>query len=410
MRTGFFFFIGLCLLSGSPARGGELLPLAGDGVQDDTAAIQQRIDSGDTLVYLPPPKRHYLISRTLRIGSNTELKLDRNSVIRLAPKSDCPMIENRSYRNGADSRIALTGGVWDMANLDQSPNPGAYWWYRPPRRCPYPPRHEYGYFMGMAMRFANVTNMSVSGVTIRNPTTYGMAFCKVSYFRIDDITFDYKTVNPFEANLDGVHLDGNCHFGRISNLFGMCFDDMVALNADDIACAQEVGPISDITVDGLYAGYCHSAVRLLSAPHDVRRVVIRNVHGAFFCYAVGLTHYFEKKPRGTFDEIVVEDVFMTKAFSPKSIGVMGRAEYNPIYIEGPVDVGSLVISRFFRDEKAIAVPTIGLDAKATVSNLVIRDSKLVSHLAEPVRFLDLRGRVGELKIENLQLGENCARE
>ena len=62
-----------------------LPPLVGDGVADDTAAIQARLDSGAPCVYLPPPKRHYRISKTLRIGSGTELRLDRFSVVRLAP-------------------------------------------------------------------------------------------------------------------------------------------------------------------------------------------------------------------------------------------------------------------------------------------------------------------------------------
>ena len=51
--------------------------------------------------------------------------------------------------------------------------------------------------------------------------------------RVDDLTFDYTTCNPIFLNMDGVHLDGWCHHGKISNLRGMCFDDMVALNAAD---------------------------------------------------------------------------------------------------------------------------------------------------------------------------------
>jgi len=60
-------------------------PLVGDGVADDTAAIQARLDSGMSCVYLPPPAKHYLISKTLKIGSSQELRLDRFSVVRLAP-------------------------------------------------------------------------------------------------------------------------------------------------------------------------------------------------------------------------------------------------------------------------------------------------------------------------------------
>ena len=222
-------------------KGGELVfemddglpPLAGDGVTDDTAAIQARLDAGLPCVYLPPPAKHYRISKTLRIGSDTELRLDRFTEIRLAPGSDCPMIENRGYVGGRDRRIALTGGVWDMANLDQSPNPQQLRHCTPPRAGGLPPRHENGFFFGMAMRFSHVEGMTVRGLTIRNPTSYGLAFCRTSYFLVDDLTFDYTTCNPIFLNMDGVHLDGWCHHGKISNLRGMCFDDMVALNAAD---------------------------------------------------------------------------------------------------------------------------------------------------------------------------------
>lgn len=386
-----------------------LPPLAGDGVTDDTAAIQARLDAGSPLVYLPPPRKCYLISKSLKIGSDTELRLDRFTVIRLAPKSDCPLIENKSYRSGKDVRIALTGGIWDMANVDQSPNPQAYWWYKPRRPNRLPKRHEYSFFWGMAMRFSNVENITVKGVTVRNPTTYGMAFCKMSNFLIDDITFDYTTSNPFEGNMDGVHLDGHCHHGRISNLRGTCFDDMVALNANDGACSQEEGPITDVAIDGLYAGYCHSAVRLLSAPAEVKRVTIRNVYGEFFVYAVGLTHYFPEKPRGTFDDIVIEDVFMTKSYAPESFGRLSRVDYNPIFIEGPVSVGTLTVSRFVREERNLPTPTLFVDPKATVSHLIVRDVKMRNHLREPIRFYDVKGRIGRLTEENLDLGGNCTR-
>ena len=288
-----WFLVGAAHLASG--EGVALPPLAGDGVADDTAAIQSRLDSGASCVYLPPPPKCYLISKTLKIGSDQELRLDRYSVIRLAPKSDCPMIENCGYVGGSDKRIAITGGIWDMANLDQSPNPQQYGRLKPPKPSPMPPQHENDFFFGMAMRFSSVEGMSVRGVTVRNPTSYGMAFCKTSYFLVDDVSFDYTTWNPIPLNLDGVHFDGHCHHGKISNLRGTCFDDLVALNANDGQCAQEQGPITDVDIDGVYADYCHSAVRLLSTGAELKRVTIRNVHGNFYTYAVGLTHFFPKR-------------------------------------------------------------------------------------------------------------------
>lgn len=371
----------------------------GDGVADDTEAIQSLLDGGGSCIYLPPPAKFYKISRTLKIGSNQELRLDRYSLIRLAPNSDCPMIENRAYAGGKDRCIALTGGVWDMANLDQSPNPQQYRRLNPPRPSPMPVNHENDFFFGMAMRFSNVEGMTVRGVTVRNPTTYGMAFCKISYFLVDDVSFDYTTWNPIPLNLDGVHFDGYCHHGKISNLRGTCFDDLVALNANDGQCAQEEGPIEDVDIDGLYADYCHSAVRLLSAGAGLRRVTIRNVHGNFYAYAIGLTH-FPGRPRGRFDDIVVSDVFAAKALSPEGIGVNSRTNFPPVLVEKQVDVGSLTIRNLSRDEKRIAVATIRVDEDSTVDRLTVRDCKVVNRMDMPMSFFDIRGRVKSATVEN----------
>jgi hypothetical protein len=229
---------------------------------------------------------------------------------------------------------------------------------------------------------------------------YGIAFCKTSYFYIDDVSFDYTTWNPLRLNLDGVHFDGHCHHGKISNLRGTCYDDLVALNANDVQCAQEEGPISDVDIDGIYAEYCHSAVRLLSAGADIKRVTIRNVHGGFYTYAVGLTHYFPKNPRGHFDDIVISDVFASKVYSPEDIGVNSRTNYPPIWVQGPLDVGSLAIRNLSRDEKNIDVASIRIDEPARVKRLTIRDCKVINRMDKPLPFLDVRGKVETATVEN----------
>ncbi len=71
--------------------------LYGDGIHDDTAGIQALLDAGTSAVYLPPPPKHYLISRTLIIHSGQTLRLDPFTVIRLAPRS----------RNDVDQTLAV---------------------------------------------------------------------------------------------------------------------------------------------------------------------------------------------------------------------------------------------------------------------------------------------------------------
>ena len=383
-----------------------LPPLVGDGVHDDTEAIQARLDSGAACVYLPPPKDHYVISRTLKIGSEQELRLDRFTRIRLAPQSNCPMLENRTYRAGTGTNVfvAVTGGIWDMDNQNQRGN----FMQDPELAKSAPTKFDPDFFFGMSMRFCHVDHLTVRGVTVRNPVNYGIEFGHVSYVTADDVTFDYRQGNPTLLNMDGLHFDGFCHHLRITNLRGTCYDDMIALNANDGTCSPEEGPISDVDIDGLYCDYCHSAVRLLSADAPVSRVTIRNVHGNFYVSAVWLTHHFWDRPApGRFDDIVISDIFAAKAIPPPDVDGPWRRSLPLIYVEGVANIGSLVMERIFRDERTLTAPTFGIDRREThVDSLVIRDCRMTNRLGGPIGFFDNKGTVDSLVNEgNTFVGE-----
>ena len=381
------------------ALAGGLPPLTGDGVADDTAAIQARIDTGAGCVYLPPPPKEYVISRTLLLGSGQELRLDRFTRVRLAPKSNCFMLANRNRETG-DRRIALTGGIWDFDNVNQSPNPQQAHKCSPPVVVNRPERHDPKFYLGILMSFKCVNDLQIRHVTFRNPCTYSCQLASVSNFRVDDITFDFDRWNPIRLNMDGIHLDGDCHHGRITDLNGTCFDDLVAINANDGICSPKEAPITDVEIDGVHAGYCHSAVRILSAGAEVRRVAVRNVFGSFYTYAVGLTHYFPKKPRGTFEDILIENVFAAKALSPEDIGVRSRANFPLVWVEGPVDVGNLSVRNFRREEKTVPVASIRIDPAATVRRLTVRDCRMDNRLDQEIPFVERLGKVDNLMCEN----------
>ena len=382
------------------ARASKANPaLHGDGVTDDTDAIQTMLDARTSCVYLPPPRNFYLISRALELESGQTLRLDPGTRVKLAPKSDCHMLVNRNWRTG-DRDIAVIGGVWDLDNASQSPNPHQGRHCKPPRKIALPKAFQRDFFRGEIFCFDKVEDLTVRDVMFRNPTTYSLQMTRTSYFVIDGVTFDFDSWNPIPLNMDGVHCDGGCHHGKISNLRGTCFDDLVALNANDGICAAYEGEIADIDIDGIYADYCHSAVRLLSAGADLKRVTIRNVHGNFYTYAVGLTHYFPEKPRGWFDDIVISDVFAAKAFAPEGIGANSRTNYPPIWVEGPVDVGSLSVRNLSRDERNIPVASIRVDKVATVKHLIVRDCKMINRLDKPIPFFDVRGRVDRTTAED----------
>lgn len=395
---------------------GELPPLHGDGVADDTDAIQAQLDSGISVVELPPPAKHYLISRTLTIGSNQELRLGRFTEVRLAPGSNCHMIRNRHYLEGSDRHVALVGGIWNFDNENQFPNP---WLLREDAVAnPYstikalPPKSEWpeisrkgslGYD-GMAMRFQNIKDFTMRDVTIRNPATFAFCAARLAYFVIDGVEFDFDHYNPRRANMDGIHLDGGCHHGKISNLRGACFDDLLALNSNDNGhSAGEGEPITDIDIDGIYSEDCHSAVRLLSTKGLVKRINVRNIHGTFYRYAVGITHFFDTDTRGAFDAISISDCHVSKIVHPKDIGYDMR-RMPVVFVDWKLDIGSLSICNLTREETQSAVePTIAIYPETKISRLIVRDCQQVNRTTSPMEFIRNAGEVVRFIHENTRL-------
>ena len=399
----------------------------GDGIHDDTAAIQALLDTGASLVELPAPKVSYIISRTLLIGDGQELRLGRFTPVRLADGSNCPMLANRDP-GGGNRHVAVSGGVWDMNNRGHRHNLSALCAMDKARRRSWlderqeetqeavvrwpEGRYSPDYFYGVCFRFHNVEDFVLRGVTIRNPTTYGIQLWKVRGFLVDDIEFDYRWGNPAKANMDGLHLDGFCRNGKISNLRGICFDDFVALNATDGLDSPGHGPIEDIDIDGIYCDYCHSAARLLSRSHAdaIRRVTIRNAHGRYYSYGVGLTYFHRKvAERGLMDRISVIDCGLAKAGEPADCWLFD--DFGVIEVEAGIDIGSLDIVRLSRDEDMRhEVDTIRVREGATISRLVLRDCEQINRTDCPMRFLHNRGEIGELVHENTRLvsapGEN----
>jgi len=371
---------------------------AGDGLSDDTACIQSLLDAGKSAVYLPPPPAHYVISRPLRIHSNQQLVLDRFTVIRLAPKSDCLMITNGDHEKGNEN-IAVVGGIWDMDNLRQSPNPiEPLLGENPPR--PYDPDR----YLGICMRFLNVQHFTMRSLTFRNPVTFCTQFARMTHFTVDDILFDFTTWNPIRANMDGIHLDGHCRFGRITNLKGATNDDLVAINADDNENESPcLGPIEDISIDGLYAEGCHSAVRILSSGSPVRRINISNVYGTYYAYVVGITQYFRRRGTvGCFDQISLRDFFCAKAPYPsdESRNVPRVSPF--VFCEGSTRTGSLTIENLHRDERSIAAPCIIIERGASVDCLTVNNLTCRNATGVDLPILSNRGTIGRLVVGNLQ--------
>ncbi|PKM62463.1 MAG: hypothetical protein CVU97_05250 [Firmicutes bacterium HGW-Firmicutes-21] len=360
--------------------------LNGDGINDDTAAIQELIDTRKGLVYLPVPVKKYVISKTLRMRSDTELRLDPYTVIQLAPKSSCLMLRCEKCEN-----VTIRGGIWDMNNMAQEPNPLWIKTYGKVTHNDYDER-----YMGVSMRFFGIKNLTLQGITVKNPVTFGIQMAEIYQFTVDCITFDYNQGNPVLATMDGVHVEGGCRFGRITNLKGRCFDDLLALNADDF----HRGDIQDISVDGIYSDKGHSAVRMLSWGSNIRRISISNIFGTFYQYCIGLTKYYREEGIGRYDQISLRNIYASKAFRYPTFYTEKSVVYPIIFIEKDLHIKHLVISELHRREEETDIATIIVESGTTIDNFLISNCSYENNIGN-APFLLKKGEIKNLSLENI---------
>jgi len=380
--------------------------LYGDGINDDTKAIQEMIDNANGEVVLPSPEVCYIISKPLELPSDFRLVLPRFCRIKLKANSNCVMLKNKTVshkaqRNNSNlwyflneyspdapcQNIEVCGGIWDCNNKEQNPNPLVTRIYEPE-----------GY-NGFGMLFYNVKNLRISSLTVKDPVTFSITLDTVSYFTVDNIVFDFNYGNPLATNMDGIHLNGNCHFGEISNLKGACYDDLVALNADE----GSAGEISNIKIKGLYAEDCHSAVRLLSANYPVRNIHISDVYGTYFQYCIGLTRFYKTNDKGIFDAITLDNIYASKAVRlPVYNKKPDDYVYPLIFIESKLHIGSLKISDLHRREYIIPVETVFVGEDTEIEQLLMDNISVENHTeSESIPLLVNKGVVKKLKASEL---------
>ena len=215
-------------------------------------------------------------------------------------------------------------------------------------------------------------------------------------FSVQDIIFDYTEGSPKLWNLDGVHVEGYCKNGSITNLKGACHDDLVAITADDLL----YGPIENILVDGIFAEGSHSAVRLLSHGLPIKNVTIRNVFGSYYVYCIGLTKYHGgEEERGVMENIVLENI---SACACEGTADVKGGRYPVLWVQKGVDVEGLSITNVHREEKTYPTPLFKVDEGATVKNCRLRDIYQKNLLGSPVEFIKIDGEVAYTAKENLQ--------
>jgi hypothetical protein len=402
---------------GSLSAQNKLPALIGDGVADDTPAIQALLDTKTPVVYLPAPKKHYVISKALRIYSNQTLKLDPTTVVRRADNSNDYMVTNDDFDNG-NVYVAVSGGIWDGNNKNNHRAIGRQTGGH--GQGLREGKHPRTFFIGHNMLFMHVEHLSIEKATIKDPAKWGVCVSACQKFTVDDITFDYALPEgtpagmapPFTGNLDGVHLLGPCSEGRISNLKGNTFDDMVALGADDREYEEVTeGPITDIQIDGLWATNGFRAVRILAAQWPVKRVSISNIFGSFYMGIVGFTHFtLPTNESCLMEDISINNVFTAKYIEPGLEGKVGRDEERKTHalfdFQWGVKVDNLSISNVFRNEwMPDAGPTIHIRRGVKMGTIQLNNIQQKNHTDTPLPLIQNDESIFRLYMNNVVVRE-----
>ena len=282
--------------------------LYADGIHDDTLALQELLDARGIVTVDRPGT--YLVSKTLIIHSDTRLVLAPGVHLLAAPMSRCALIENEHFAGGGkDENIGIVGGIWDgncdAMGLDAS--------YETEHRLddPYDPK----LFKGKLIRFAHVERLSLQGMTVRNPVSYGVQIADAYAFAVRDIFFDY---NWHFGTTDGIHVNGPSFDGVIENLSGTTNDDLVSLTTYDEAHAEvTLGPIENIVIRNISARNGYSGVRLLSGEgYPLRAVRIDGLYGTFRHHGVIISNHNLRPGKVWFDQLVIENVYACKSDTP----------------------------------------------------------------------------------------------
>lgn len=382
--------------------------LYGDGIHDDYLAIQELLNSGASEIALPVPQTCYCISKTLKIHSNQTLRLPETATIRLLPNSSCLMLTNAEY-DAHD--ISIIGGIWDYDNIHQAPNPiitkrdevkKISHFNGDPNHIA---THElFGHF-GCLMSFSHVTRFSIRNLTLKNPVTFCIRMAYMTYFTVENIKFDQNLGNPRADNMDGIHIDGGCHFGSIRNVQGTCYDDIVALNADD----NYDGPISDIQVDGVFGKNSLRGVRLLSIKSLVSRISISNIFGTFYQNCIGLTYFFPPNGvRGKMSHISIRNIYGNNAPRIPEYGKGDNSHFpfSFIWVDGELDIDFLTIDNLCRNESLSDAETLKICKGANIKTLSLSNILHQNSTGKPLTMFLNKGNIGKLYMYNVDPSED----
>jgi len=267
------------------------------GGTDDTALIQGILDRAPKLGSLKLIVDGPILVTGLKVHSNTTIEcLNRGSGFYLADNSNRPLIANATPQpeGRSDHNLSFLGGTYNgNAEHQQHTTP------------------EHGWTTAFALH--GVEQVLFRDVSLTNSRTFAVYLTNWRRVVFENICINLDHI-PKQSNQDGIHVQGPGEFLSIRNVQGRAWDDMIALNIDDLlgdwdsegkfgrdpasikrfGNAAGIGPVSDVDIDGVQADDCAQVIRILSRASRLDRVSIRNVKGTYRDFGVWITPYLRE--------------------------------------------------------------------------------------------------------------------
>ena len=267
------------------------------GGTDDTALIQSILDRAPKLGSLKLIVDGAILVQGLKVHSNTTIEcLNRACGFYLADNSNRPLIANATPQaeGRADHNLSFLGGTYN-GNAEHQEHS----------------TKEHGWTTAFALH--GVEQVLFRDVSITNSRTFAVYLTNWRRVVFENIYINLDHI-PKQSNQDGIHVQGPGEFLSIRNVQGRAWDDMIALNIDDLlgdwdsegkfgrdpatkarfGSAAGIGPVSDVDIDGVQADDCAQVIRILSRASRLDRVSIRNVKGTYRDFGVWITPYLRE--------------------------------------------------------------------------------------------------------------------
>ncbi len=267
------------------------------GGTDDTVIIQGILDRAPKLGSLKLVLDGPALVSGLKLHSNTTIEcLNRACGFYLADDANRALIANATPQpeGRADHNLSFLGGTYN-GNAEHQKHTTA----------------EYGWTTAFALH--GVEQVLFRDVSITNARTFAVYLTNWRRVVIESLYINLDHI-PKQSNQDGIHIQGPGEFLSIRNVQGRAWDDLIALNIDDLlgdwdsegrfardpaslkrfGSAAGIGPVSDVDIDGVQAEDCAQVLRILSRASRLDRVSIRNVKGAYRDFGVWITPYLRE--------------------------------------------------------------------------------------------------------------------